>query len=229
MSEKTPIKYTWSYSSIDLFKQCPQKYFRLRVLKDIKEPESDAMRYGTAVHKAAEDFIKSDVPIPEKYAFLRKPVESLKARPGTHLCEHKMGLKRDLSPCGFFDKEVWWRGIADLITLQEDRAFVVDYKTGKSSKYADTKQLELMALAIYKHFPQVKKVKAGLLFVIANDFVKAEFTADKQGVHWMRWLDDTARLEKAIELGVWNPRPNFSCKGWCPVKDCVHNGTSEYR
>ena len=76
---------------------------------------------------------------------------------------------------------------------------------------------------------KIQAVKAGLLFVIANDFVKAEFTADKQGVHWMRWLDDTARLEKAIELGVWNPRPNFSCKGWCPVKDCVHNGTSEYR
>jgi hypothetical protein len=227
MSEKP--KYTWSYSSLDMFKQCPQKYYRLRVLKDIKEPESEAMRYGTDVHKAAEDFIKDGTPIPEKYAFLRPSVEALKARPGTHLCEYKMGLTRDLEPCEFFSKEVWWRGIADLITLQEDRAFVVDYKTGKSSKYADTKQLELMALAIFKHFPQIKKVKSGLLFVVAEDFVKADFTADEQGTHWAKWLTDTARLEQSITLNVWNPRPNFSCRGWCSVKDCVHNGKGEYR
>ena len=206
-----------------------QKYYRLRVLKDIKEPESEAMRYGTDVHKAAEEFVKDGTPVPEKFAFLRPSVESLKARPGEHLCEYKMGLRRDLSPCDFFAKDVWWRGIADLITLQDDRAFVVDYKTGKSSKYADTKQLELMALAIFKHFPQIKKVKAGLLFVIAEDFVKADFDTEQQGVHWAKWLTDTARLEQSIALDVWNPRPNFSCRGWCPVKDCVHNGKSEYR
>lgn len=229
MSEKQPIKYTWSYSSIDLFKQCPQKYFRLRVLKDVKEPESDAMRYGTAVHKVAEDYIREGTPIPEQYAFMREPLESLKNCEGTHLCEHKMGLTKGLEPCDFYDKDVWWRGIADLIILQGEVARVVDYKTGKSSKYADTKQLELMALSIFKHFPQVKKVKSGLLFVIAKDFVKADFNADKQGVHWMRWLEDTARLEKAFEVNVWNARPNFSCKDWCVVKDCVHNGKGSYR
>jgi hypothetical protein len=229
MSANQPIKYTWSYSSLDLFKQCPQKYYRLRVVKDVKEPESEQMRYGTAVHKAAEDYIKDGTPVPEQFAFMREPLEALKRSEGEHLCEYKMGLTRGLEPCGFFDKEVWWRGIADLIILQGDRALVVDYKTGKSSKYADTKQLELMALSIFKHFPQVKKVKSGLLFVIANDFVKADFSADAQGVHWTRWLEDTARLEKSYELDVWNPRPNFSCKGWCAVKDCAHNGKGEYR
>jgi hypothetical protein len=84
-------------------------------------------------------------------------------------------------------------------------------------------------LAIFKHCPEVKKVKAGLLFVVAHDFVKADFEADQQGIYWMRWLDDTARLEKSIELDVWNPRPNFSCKNWCAVKDCTHNGKGVYR
>jgi hypothetical protein len=181
------------------------------------------------VHKSAEDFIKDGTPIPEKHAFIREPLELLRKRNGKHLCEYKLGLTRDLRPCGFFDEDVWWRGIADLITLQDDKAYLVDYKTGKSSKYADTKQLEVLSLAIFKHFPEVKKVKAGLLFVVANDFVKADFEADQQGIYWMRWLDDTARLEKSIELGVWNPRPNFSCKSWCAVKDCTHNGKGVYR
>ncbi len=68
MNVNQPTKYTWSYSSIGLFKQCPQKYYRIRVKKDVVEPESDAMRYGTEVHKAAEDYIKEDTPIPAKFA-----------------------------------------------------------------------------------------------------------------------------------------------------------------
>lgn len=187
------------------------------------------MRYGTQVHKAAEDYIKHDIPVPSQFAFMQKPLDALKAKEGEKLCEYKMGLTRNLEPCGFFDKGVWYRGIADLIVLQDDRAWVVDYKTGKSSKYADTKQLELMSLAIFKHFPHVKKVKTGLLFVIAEDFVKADFTQHEESILWRPWLDETNRLEKAYELDVWNPRPNFSCKAWCPVTDCAHNGKGVYR
>jgi len=229
MSESKKVKYTWSYSSLDLFKQCPHKYYRLRIKKDVVDPPTEHLSYGLEVHKVAEDFIKHGTPIPEKHAFIREPLELLRKRNGKHLCEYKLGLTRDLSPCDFFDKDVWWRGVADLITLQDDKAYLVDYKTGKSSKYADTKQLELLSLAIFKHFPEVKKIKGGLLFVVANDFIKADYESEQQGVYWMRWLDDTARLEKSIELDVWNPRPNFSCKSWCPVKDCTHNGKGAYR
>lgn len=224
-----PIKYTWSYSSLDMFKQCPQKYYRLRVKKDIKQEESEAMLYGTEAHTAAENFVRDGTPLPERFAFMQEPLERLAAKEGEKLCEYEMGLTQGLAPCGFYDKDVWWRGIADLIILQDDRAWVVDYKTGKSSKYADTKQLELMALAIFKHFPQVKKVKSGLLFVIAQDFVKADFHQRDEPVLWRPWLEMTQRLEKSLELDVWNPRPNFSCRNWCPVKDCAHNGKGEYR
>jgi len=222
MTAKTPAKYTWSYSSLDLFKQCPHKYYRLRVKKDIVEPPSDAILYGNEAHKAAEEYIKNGTALPERFAFMQKSLDVLRAKEGEKLCEYRMGLTRSLVPCGFFDENVWWRGIADLIVLQPDRAWIVDYKTGKSSKYADVKQLELMALSVFKHFPQVKKVKTGLLFVVANDFVKADFHARDEFVMWRPWFEDTERLEKALELDVWNPRPNFSCRGWCPVTDCTH-------
>lgn len=223
------VKYSWSYSSLDLYKQCPHKYYRLRVKKDIVEPPTEHLSYGLEVHKAAEEYIRDGKPIPEKYAFIKEPLDRLNAIEGEKLCEFRLGLTRGLEPCEFFDKEVWWRGIADLIILQEDRAYVVDYKTGKSAKYADPKQLELLSLAIFKHFPKVKKVKGGLLFVVANEFVKADYEQEKEGVYWTRWIEDTNRLEKSIELDVWNPKPNFSCVKWCPVKDCVHNGKGSYR
>jgi predicted Holliday junction resolvase-like endonuclease len=214
--------YTWSYSSLDLFKQCPHKYYRLKVKKDITEPLSDAIIYGNEAHKAAEEYIKNGTALPKRFAFMQKSLDVLKAKEGEKLCEFRMGLTYQLEPCKFLDQNVWWRGIADLIVLQPDRAWIVDYKTGKSSKYADVKQLELMALSVFKHFPQVKKVKAGLLFVVANDFVKADFHARDEFVMWRPWFEDTERLQKALELDVWNPRPNFTCKGWCPVTDCTH-------
>ena len=29
--------YTWSYSALSTFQQCPRKYYRIKVAKDIKE------------------------------------------------------------------------------------------------------------------------------------------------------------------------------------------------
>jgi len=219
------VKYTWSYSSLDLFKQCPQKYYRLRVLKDVKDPPAEHLNYGLAVHKAAEDYIGKGVPIPEKYvAILKTSLDRLIAMEGEKHCELRLGLTQGLEPCGFFAPDVWWRGVADLIIINNDSAYVVDYKTGKSSKYADTKQLELLSLAVFKHFPQVKKIKGGLLFVVANDLIKANYEQDKAGVYWTKWLEDTGRLEAAIANDVWNAKPNFTCRQYCPVHDCQHNG-----
>jgi RecB family exonuclease len=135
-----------------------------------------------------------------------------------------MGLTKDLKACDFFAPDVWWRGVVDLVIIKDDKAFLVDYKTGKSSKYADTKQLEILALALFVHFPQIKRIKAGLLFVVANDFVKVDYDTSAPQLHWVKWMRDTAQLEAAYENDVWNARPNFSCKQYCAVTSCPHNG-----
>lgn len=219
----------WSYSSITLFEQCPKKYYHLRVAKDTVEPESDAILYGKEVHTAAEDYMRDGVPVPEKYAYMRPLLEKLKGIPGRKLVEHKMGIKKEggrLAPCGFFDKDVWFRGIADLLIIDDDKkeARVVDYKTGKTSRYADTKQLALMSACVFLHFPNIELVRSGLLFVVCKDFIRAEYRTHNK-------LDIFVTLDKlltarqaAYETGVFNPKQNFSCKQWCPVLECPHNG-----
>lgn len=215
---------TWSYSNLSLYQQCPKKYFHLRIAKDVKEAPSDALTFGNEIHKIAQEYIESGKPIPEKYAKDIQPaLDSLNAIPGQKLCENKLGLTVNLEPCGFFDKNVWWRGIADLIILQDDKALTVDYKTGKSSKYADLKQLEILSLAIFKHFPHIQKVKAGLMFLFAEDFVKTEYLADQQSDLWVSWVSDVGQLEASVQNKVWNPKPNFTCRGYCPVSTCDHN------
>jgi ATP-dependent exoDNAse (exonuclease V) beta subunit len=123
---------------------------------------------------------------------------------------------------------VWLRGIVDLLVVGSDSARIIDYKTSKSSKYADTKQLELLSLLVFKHFPNVKKIKAALLFLVSQDLVRAKYTEEQQSVAWIRWLDIVKSLEAAMKVDVWNPKPNFTCRKFCAVKDCEHNGRSPY-
>lgn len=221
--------FTWSYSSLSLFQQCPRKYHRLKVVKDIKDKETEALIYGKEVHRVAEEYIRDGTPIPAKHNYIQKYLDPLKALPGEKLCEYQMGLTKELNPCGFMDKEVWWRGIADLLVINGEKATLVDYKTGKSSKYADIKQLELLSLATFKHFPEVKSVKAGLVFFVAEDLVKAEFVDAQLHDIWAKWAPELLRLEKSYEVDVWNAKPNFTCRNYCPVKDCEHNGKGEWR
>ena len=98
------------------------------------------------------------------------------------------------------------------------------HNTGKSSRYAEKGQLELMALSVFRHFPEVTKVRAGLLFVIANELVKAKYEKTGQKDMWLKWLSEYATMEKAFETGVWNPKPSGLCKRHCPVQECAHNG-----
>jgi 5'-deoxynucleotidase YfbR-like HD superfamily hydrolase len=214
----------WSFSKIKAFEQCPKQFYHMKIAKDYIEEETEAVLYGTLFHEAAENFVKDDTPIPEKFKYAEAALTSLKNKPGKKLCEYKLGLTEDLEPCGFFDENVWFRGIADLIILDGDTASVVDYKTGKSAKYADKGQLELMALATFKHFPEIKKVKAGLLFVIAKALVKDSYDSTAAPILWRKWLADYARMEKALETNTWNPRPSGLCRAHCAVIDCPHNG-----
>lgn len=221
----TSDKYTWSYSSMSLFQQCPRKYYRLRVTRDIVEPPQEHLLYGTAVHKAAEDYISLDKPLHPDYEFMRPQLDVLKKLPGTKYCEYEMGLTKEFEPCKFNAPNVWLRGIADLLVVNDNRARIVDYKTGKS-RFADTKQLELLSLLVFKHFPYVTHVKAGLVFVVAHDLVTADYTQEKSDEYWMRWLPEIDRLEQCFASNTWNPKQNFTCKKFCPVTDCEHNGRS---
>ncbi len=213
----------WSYSSLNLFQQCPKKYYHLRVAKDVSDPPSPQIRYGLEVHKAAEDYVRDGVPLPPALSYMQEALDRLRSMPGKIMCEQKLGLTRKLEPCGFFDENVWWRGVADLLIVDGDTAKVLDYKSGRS-QYADTKQLEILSLAVFRHYPEVQTIKAALLFVVHTGLIKAQYKRDESEERWNRWLGETLRLEAAHQEDVWNPRQNFTCRKWCPVMKCKFNG-----
>lgn len=214
---------TWSHSALKDYEGCPRRYHEVKVLKNYPFKDTDATIYGKELHTAAELYIKDDTPLPPQFAFIKDTLDALKAKPGRKLCEHEMGVTADLKPCGFKDKNVWVRGIADLLIIDDENltAKVVDYKSG-NNKYPDREQLKLMALMVFAHFPHIRRVSGALLFVVKEDIAKASFMVGEAEEHWWDYRERVARIEQAHETGVWNPKPTPLC-GWCPVNSCEHN------
>jgi len=213
-----------SYSSIKDFEGCPRRYHEVRILKKFKSKDTDATLYGTAVHKAFEDYVRDGEELPAKYSQFKRFVEPLAKLEGTILCEEKMAIRADFSPCGFFDKDVWFRGIPDYLHINKAGtvARVADYKTGKSSRYADPGQLELLSAMIMAYYPEVQVVKGVLLFVVVGDVIKAEFRRDKFPEIMSKWAGRANDIEAAVDHGVWNPRSSALCR-FCPVHSCEYN------
>jgi PD-(D/E)XK nuclease superfamily len=222
---KTPG--AWSYSGIKLFETCPKKYEAEKITKEVKFTDSEATLYGKSLHLAAEEYIRDGKELPGQFAFIKPYLDKLVAIPGEKHCELKLGVKKDdgrLVACDFFDSSVWFRGIADLVIIDGAKGWIVDYKTGKSAKYADTRQLALMAAALFLKYPELEKIKTSLLFVVSKEFIRAEYEAE-------RGLDIFGELSGILEqrsasyaTGVFNPKQNGLCKKWCPVTSCPHQG-----
>ena len=212
------MNFTWSFSSLKEYVNCPRQYQELKVLKRYEKKATEQMLYGTVVHKACEDYVAEGKPLEKNYQRFKPVLDSLLAIPGTKYPEYQMALKADKTPCEFADENRWVRGIVDLLIVDGDHAFIVDYKTG-SNRYPDPKQLKLMALMTFAHFPEVKVIKAGLLFVMHESFMDEQYTRDQIPKLWNYFSADLERLNISYENDVWHPNPTPLC-GWCPVKSC---------
>jgi uncharacterized membrane protein YjdF len=83
-----------------------------------------------------------------------------------------------------------------------------------------------MAMATFKYFPEVTKVYAGLMFVIAKKFIKAKYTFEDVPSLWDKWLASFDRMQIAYDNDTWNARPSGLCKRHCAVIECVYNGSN---
>jgi hypothetical protein len=226
MKNKKPA---WSFSAMKTFEQCPKKYYHLKVAKDYEENfDTPAILYGNEFHEAAERYVGGeDKELDPRFSFALGALDKLIGMEGDKYPEYKMGLTENLEPCGFYDSDVWFRGISDLSIINGSKAKILDYKTGKSARYADVGQLELMSLATFKHFPAVTVAKGGLFFVVCNEMVKGTYTIEDEPRLWQKWMGKYGDLEKAMENDVWNAKSSGLCRAHCVVLECPHNGRSK--
>lgn len=208
----------WSYSGLKDYVNCPRQYYEVKVAKNFTKRPTQQMLYGTAVHKALEDYVGEGKPLEKNYERYQPMLDALLTIEGERLPEYRMALNTNLEPCTFGAEDYWVRGIVDLLVIGDDTAYIVDYKTG-SAKYPDVNQLKLMSLMTYAHFPKVEHIKAGLLFVAHNTFINEVYHRDQSEDLWKDFLPDLERLKLSYDNDKWPENPTPLC-GWCPVTTC---------
>lgn len=212
----------WSFSGLKDFVNCPKQYHEVKILQNFTKKVTEQMLYGTEVHKALEDYVRDGTPLAKNYERFKPIIDAILEAPGKRHPELKMALSAAKTPCAFDAEEYWVRGIVDLLILDGETAYIIDYKTG-SAKYPDPKQLKLMALMTFAHFPEVQFIKAGLLFVMHEVFVDEQYHREEQDKLWNAFSTDLARLSVSYDKDIWPPNPTPLC-GWCPVQTCDFYG-----
>lgn len=207
----------WTYSHLDGFETCPKRFYHTRVAYDVKEPESEYIKWGNTVHKAFEENISFGKPFPAEMASFQNIGDQLRAMPGIKHCEIKLAVDKAFQPTEW--RKGWARGIADLLVETPSKVLLVDYKTGKRKV---TEQLELYALFAFAHYPTVKEVESGFIWLKEKKVDKTIFKRDDIPELWKPFLTRASRLENAYSNDDWPARPSGLCKGWCPCITCEH-------
>lgn len=205
-----------SFSRLSTFEQCPAKFEYLYVNKTIKDTDNVHTLYGSRVHKSLENYGVSGTPLSEETQVFAPLVDRVLQRAGSKLFEQQFAITRAKQPCDWFAKDVWIRGIADVLVLNGDRAWCLDWKTGKPK--TNPTQLQLFAALIFIHYPEVQSVTSGFVWLNHNDIYRATYKRAHADHLWLALEPRFKRAQDAVDLGVFAAKPSGLC-GWCPAKD----------
>lgn len=209
-----------SFSSLNYFNQCAFRYQQVKLLKRFKDAPFKQAIDGTNIHEAFERHIRDGTPLPEWALKYTDTMEVIAEIRGSKHAELKMAINTNGAPCDYWDKMAAIRGSADLVVLDGDHAMVADWKTGKVKD--NPEQLELMALLVFKRFPQVQTISGVLVFVEHRQTVTQRYTASQEVDMWVKWVGKMSREHKAKMNNDFPMNPSGLCRGWCPVSDCIH-------
>lgn len=213
------MRLSHSYSSIKLFENCPLRYYRQRVAKDVVDPGGEASKHGERIHALLEKRLKGAGLDPEidRYEPLCKSVEKLASRGSLHV-EHELVLTENLTPTGWWDSDAWLRSKLDVLVIIGADAVVMDWKTGK--RRADQFQMQLFAAQVFKHFPDVQRVKTSLVWLNTLEMDTERYErADSNGI-WVDVMRRIRRIHDAYEAVNWPAKPSGLCR-YCPARhDC---------
>lgn len=213
------MRLTHSYSSIKLYENCPLNYYRQRVIKDIKDAGGEASIYGDRIHKFLEGRLKgSQLPQEmEQYEPLCTMVERL-ATDGQLMIEQEMTLTENLTPTGWWDADAWLRSKLDVLVIKGNEAVVMDWKTGK--RRVDFFQMQMFAAQVFKHFPEVQRVKTILVWLKTMEMDSESYNRVNINEVWAEIMKRIQRIHSSLEHDNWPAKPSGLCR-YCPARhDC---------
>jgi hypothetical protein len=215
----TAMRLSHSYSSIKLFENCPLRYYRQRITKDVVDEGGEASKYGERIHAFLESRLKGSGLNAEiaQYEPLCLSVEKL-ARQGELHIEKELVLTDNLTATGWWDADAWLRSKLDVLVIVGDEAAVMDWKTGKRN--ADQFQMQMFAAQVFKHYPEVQKVKTSLVWLKTMEMDTNTYKRSGMNAIWAEIMKRIQRIHSSLEHDNWPAKPSGLCR-YCPCRhDC---------
>lgn len=215
----TAMRLSHSYSSIKLFENCPLRYYRQRITKDVVDEGGEASKYGERIHAFLENRLKGSGLNAEiaQYEPLCLSVEKL-ARQGELYIEKELVLTDNLTATGWWDADAWLRSKLDVLVVVGDEAVVMDWKTGKRN--ADQFQMQMFAAQVFKHYPDVQRVKTSLVWLKTMEMDTNTYKRSSMNAIWAEIMKRIQRIHSSLEHDNWPAKPSGLCR-YCPCRhDC---------
>jgi len=210
-------EFSWSFSALTRFENCPRQYYEMNVTKRVKDEGNEHTIAGQEVHAALYKRVVKGLPLPLNYRYLESTATKFVGLPGETSGELKFAMGRDFSPVEYFSPRAFVRVVVDLLNVRGNAGIIVDYKTGKPQP--GFTQLELTAGVLSSHLPEIETFKVA--YVWLKDRKVTATTIQKSDIVgvWNGLLPRVAKIEQALKTGDFPMKPSGLCK-YCPVTTC---------
>ena len=217
-----PKELAWSFSTLDAYELCPKKYASEKVYRIVKETRSSVGDYGAESHKHFEKRLINGRQLPLDLRHHENVMARLASAPGQGMPEQKLALTRQFQPTGFFDNDVWVRGVVDFAKTNNAHLLVVDHKFGRMKEGFD--QIDLMVAIMLCIMPEIESATGAYYWAKDKKLTRKKYVREDTQEIWSGFLPRVQRMEQARKDEDFPARPNFLCKRHCPVKSCAYNG-----
>lgn len=221
MTFKTP----WSFSVLSTYEQCPKKYYHLKVARDAKDDDSSFASEGKEVHDAMYKRVIKGVPLPLPIRHYEKWAAAFEKRKGEKHGEMKLCLNNKFEPVDWFARNAWVRAVVDLLIVKDNRAIIVDWKTGKVR--LDWTQLKLTAAILSRLMPEIDRFDLFFVWLREDKLHGESMGKNDMKKVWNELLPRVKKIEDAKKTTTFPANPTGLCR-YCPVSQCPHYEERSY-
>jgi len=227
--------FSWSWSKLKNYRTCPKRHYEIDLSKNVKEPESEPLKWGNLVHDSMAKYIHNGIDLPpmvQRYQAWPENVRRFGKIPGVDVTvENKMAIDKEFRPTSFFDAGTWFRSVIDVKIILPPvykAAITIDWKTGGSVN-PEFEQLALSSQVIFANYPEVDEVASIYVWFGHDTQTIKSYKRTDMVPMWNDLWPMINEMAEAYRTTTYPPKPSGLCKNHCPVVSCPYHGKGSPR
>jgi CRISPR/Cas system-associated exonuclease Cas4 (RecB family) len=221
----------YSYSRLSIYDRCPRK-FKFRYIDELDiDTDSPVFEKGKYFHAILEKY--PDIPEWDfKYSDNKNNAADMLKQIRTfcetdkryqyligkvlYQREQQFYLNHALENCD--EENQFINGCIDYVGVTDDCVLLIDWKSGKTQKFASFKQLELYSIWAFNNFPKINTVKTMLFFIeqdsiLTNSIDRTEVDYIKKSlIEKIKTIESDTDYKKCVKEDCHYCEYNLNCK-----------------